>query len=123
MRPGGRRGTNPKGATMSKARTTSGLVLAAVLFTAVGAAAQDWPQWRGPNRDNKVTSFRAPATWPKELTKKWREKVGIGEASPLLVGDKVYTFGRQGTDEVTMCLDAATGKEVWRDKYKAVTIT
>ncbi len=79
--------------------------------------AQDWPQWRGPNRDNKVTGFTEPKAWPKELAKKWTVNVGIGEASPVLVGDKVYAFGRQGVDEVTVCLDAATGKEIWRDKF------
>ena len=29
------------------------------------AAAADWPQWRGPNRDNKVAGFSAPRAWPK----------------------------------------------------------
>jgi len=31
-------------------------------------------------------------------------------ASPALVGGNVYTFGREGNDEVIRCLDAATGK-------------
>lgn len=40
---------------------------------AVGAScalAQDWPQWRGANRDAKASGFTAPKTWPKELTQK-----------------------------------------------------
>jgi outer membrane protein assembly factor BamB len=82
-------------------------------------AAQDWPQWRGPNRDNKVVGFAAPKEWPKELTKKWKVTVGKGEGSPLLVGDKINVFARQGDEEVTLCLDAATGNEIWKDKYKA----
>src|SRR5262249_44914781 len=86
------------------------------------AVADDWPQWRGPNRDNKVAGFTAPATWPKELTKKWKVPVGLGDASPVLVGDKVYVFTRQGDDEVTLCLDAATGKEAWKDKYAAKAV-
>jgi outer membrane protein assembly factor BamB len=85
--------------------------------SAGSAAAQDWPQWRGPDRDNKVSGFTAPATWPKELTKKWQVKVGSGDSSPVLVGDKLYVFARQGGDEVTLCLDAITGKEIWRDQY------
>src|SRR5262245_39067744 len=83
---------------------------------------QDWPQWRGPNRDNKVTGFTAPTTWPKELTRKWRVKVGVGESSPVLVGEKLYIFSRQGDDEVILCLDAASGKEVWKEKYAAAAI-
>jgi outer membrane protein assembly factor BamB len=99
------------------------LLTTAVLGFATAAMADDWPQWRGPNRDAKATGFKAPATWPKELTKKWSVKVGDGVASPALVGDKLYTFAREGDantgEEVTRCLDAATGKEVWADRYKA----
>lgn len=87
------------------------------------AAAADWPQWRGPNRDNKVAGFTAPATWPKELTQKWKVTVGLGDASPALVGDKVYVFTRQGEEEVISCLDAASGKVLWQDKYAAVAVT
>ena len=99
------------------------LLAAGLGFCALTAGAEDWPQWRGPNRDNKVTGFQAPATWPKELTKKWKVTVGDGLASPVLVGDKLYVFTRQGNEEVTRCLDAATGKEVWVDKYTAVPVT
>ncbi len=81
------------------------------------ANGDDWPQFRGANRDNKVSGFKAPQTWPKNLTKKWSVSVGDGLASPALVGDKVYTFTRVGGDEVTQCLEAGTGKEVWKDKY------
>jgi outer membrane protein assembly factor BamB len=93
------------------------LAVGLLLLSANGLWAQDWPQWRGPNRDNKVVGFTVPATWPKELTKKWTVNVGVGDSSPVLVGDKVYIFARQGGDEVTLCLDAATGNEVWKDKY------
>lgn len=89
------------------------------VFAAAPALAGDWPQWRGPNRDGKVTGFEAPATWPKELTKKWSVAVGDGVATPALVGDKLYTFSRQGGDEVVLCLDAGSGKEIWKDKYPA----
>jgi outer membrane protein assembly factor BamB len=99
--------------------TTGVLVGCAVLLGAGGAGAQDWPQWRGPNRDAKVTGFEAPKTWPKELTQKWKVKVGEGVATPALVGDKLYVFTREGGNEVTRCLKAADGNEVWSDKYEA----
>lgn len=98
------------------------LLAAGLGFCVLTAGAEDWPQWRGPNRDNKATGFQAPATWPKELTQKWKVSVGDGLASPVLVGDKVYVFTRQGNDEVTRCLEAATGKEVWIDKYSATAV-
>src|ERR1043166_8724362 len=92
-------------------------VLGALTQPRSPVAAADWPQWRGPNRDGKITGFEAPATWPKELTKKWTVTIGDGVATPALVGDKLYTFSRQGGDEIIRCLDAATGDERWKDKY------
>lgn len=94
-----------------------------MLLSASCVVAQDWPQWRGANRDNKVTGFTAPKTWPTVPTQKWKVTVGLGEASPALVGGKVYVFARQGGDEVTSCIDAASGKVVWEDKYAAVAVT
>ncbi|HLH55961.1 MAG TPA: PQQ-binding-like beta-propeller repeat protein [Verrucomicrobiae bacterium] len=91
-------------------------VCAASLF------AQDWPQWRGANRDGKVVGFEAPKTWPKELAQKWKVEVGSGDATPALVGDKLFVFSRQGDEEVLRCLDAATGKENWAAKYAAEAV-
>jgi outer membrane protein assembly factor BamB len=109
---------------MNQHISTKGVVLSCVLLVSGNRAwAQDWPQWRGPNRDNKVAGFNAPATWPKELTQKWKTTVGLGDASPALVGDKVYVFTRQGSDEVLMSLDAASGKTIWEDKYPAPAVT
>jgi outer membrane protein assembly factor BamB len=103
-------------------RLLVGITGCAVLtLTARGA---DWPQWRGPNRDAKAAGFNAPSTWPKELTQKWKVKdVGLSDASPALAGDKLYVFTRQDKDEVIRCLDAATGKEIWQDKYEAAGAT
>jgi outer membrane protein assembly factor BamB len=81
--------------------------------------AQDWPQWRGPNRDARATGFKAPKTWPAKLTKGWTVKVGTGVASPALVDDRLYVFTREGGDEVIRCLKATSGEEVWQDKYAA----
>jgi outer membrane protein assembly factor BamB len=49
--------------------------------------------------------------------------VGTGDATPALVGDKLYVFTRQDADEVTRCLDAGNGKELWQDKYTAQIVT
>ena len=80
----------------------------------------DWGQWRGPNRDG-VAPFSAPATWPDQLSQKWRVDVGLGYATPLVVGNRVYMFSRQGENEVMMALDADTGKEIWKSPgYPAI---
>ena len=94
-----------------------------VLLIASCVWAQDWPQWRGTERDGKAGGFDAPEKWPNELTQKWKLTVGTGDATPALVGDKLYVFARQGQDEVTLCLNAKDGKELWRDKYAAQAVT
>lgn len=88
-----------------------------VAVCASHASAQDWPQWRGANRDGKAGGFNVPKSWPKELTQKWKVVVGDGDATPCLAGDKLYVFAWQNGAEVLRCLDAGTGKELWRDQY------
>jgi outer membrane protein assembly factor BamB len=98
----------------------TGLMLVGLLSLGLNnLPAQDWPQWRGPNRDGKATGFIAPETWPQELKQQWKVTVGAGDSTPALVGDKLYAFGRKDTDEVITCLEAGTGKVVWKEKYPA----
>jgi outer membrane protein assembly factor BamB len=100
------------------------LLLGAMLaVSCLPAGADDWPQFRGPGRDNKVTGFAAPATWPKELKQEWKVPAGDGVASPILLGNRVYVFVREGDEEALRCLDATTGKEIWKEKYKEEEVT
>jgi outer membrane protein assembly factor BamB len=96
---------------------------AAGLLAAASLTAQarpgDWPQWRGPGRDGVVASFTPPAAWPDRLTRKWKVDVGIGYATPIVVGDRVYMFSREGDNEVLRALDAASGSPVWALRYAA----
>jgi len=90
-------------------------------MTVLKGQAQDWPQWRGINRDGKVTGFKAPETWPQQLNQTWKVTVGLGDATPALLNNKLYVFTRQGENELLQCLDAATGKQVWQSAgYPAV---
>jgi len=99
------------------------LAVCAILVNVDFTFAQDWPQWRGTNRDGKVAGFKAPAKWPAELTQKWKITVGTGDATPALVDGKLYVFSRIDANEVIQCLDAASGKKLWEDKYAAQTLT
>jgi outer membrane protein assembly factor BamB len=103
-------------------------VLAFVVLAFVGSlfnvlegqsSGPDWPQFRGPNRDGTIASFTEPKTWPDRLTQRWKVEVGEGHATPVLVGGRIYTFTRQGTNEVMQSFDAATGKAVWQSRYAA----
>ena len=99
------------------------LALVAAGWTVASSAQQrasaDWPQWRGPNRDGSAPSFTAPKAWPDALTQRWKVEIGIGYASPVLIGDRVYMFTRQADDEYVTALDAGTGKQVWQSHYAA----
>jgi outer membrane protein assembly factor BamB len=112
-------------------RWIAGPLLALVL--GAPAAASDWPQWLGPNRngiwDEKGTLDKFPEGGPKVL---WRQPIGSGYAGPAVVGGKVYVMDRQmkapvpmgpaalgtlpGTERV-LCLDAKTGEEIWKHEY------
>jgi len=82
------------------------------------AAATDWPQWRGPNRDGSVLAA-LPAQWPEALKKRWEIPVGAGHASPVVSGNRVVVIARQGDEEIVRALDLASGKEIWRAAYPA----
>ncbi|HLP72846.1 MAG TPA: PQQ-binding-like beta-propeller repeat protein [Bacteroidales bacterium] len=99
------------------------LVSIVMLISSMNLTAQDWPQFRGTNRDSRVTGFKVPAQWPAELTQVWKVQVGTGDATPALAGKKLYLNTRQGNDEVILCLDAATGKELWKNTYPSSAVT
>ena len=94
------------------------MLVAALLLSAV---AQDWPSWRGPNRNDIVAepSGWGGAGWPLGEPA-WSANVGAGGTSPLVVGGRLYTMGwLKDKDQVT-CLDAATGKELWSVSYPEI---
>ena len=95
------------------------LFLTVPLLVRAQNAGTDWPQFRGPARDGSAAAFKEPQTWPNQLTKKWTVNVGEGYSTPLIVGDRVYMFARQGTNEVMQALDASTGKSLWQTRYAA----
>ncbi len=94
-------------------------LVAGVALPARSQSAGDYPQWRGANRDGAAAGFVAPTSWPRRLAEHWQVETGLGYATPILIGDRVFTFGRIETDEVAMALDAATGEVQWRSAYDA----
>jgi outer membrane protein assembly factor BamB len=82
------------------------------------AAAQEWTQWRGPNRDGVVTDFSTPDVWPAKLVRKWTANLGGGHSSPVFSQTSVYVHSRQNQQEVVSCLNLQTGKILWRTSYE-----
>jgi outer membrane protein assembly factor BamB len=88
-----------------------------ILLAALTAAAHDWSQWRGANRDGRTHELVTPATLPKTLKEEWRASVGVGHSSPVVSEGRVYEFARQGEEEVAMSFDLTTGRQLWRASY------
>jgi len=108
---------------MKKVNLIISVLFTLLILSSSVSFSQDWPQWRGINRDSKVTGFKVPAAWPAELKQVWKVTVGFGDATPILVGSKIYLNTRQGDQEEILCLEAATGKEVWKNAYASMAVT
>jgi outer membrane protein assembly factor BamB len=97
-----------------------GVVLLALADSHATAPRTDsWSQWRGPNRDGTTRAFQAPASWPQTLTQAWTATVGVGHASPVIGGGRVFVHSRQDDREVVTAFDLATGRQAWTDAYDA----
>lgn len=107
---------------MKKVIFLSGILLSFLLISS-SLSGQDWPQWRGINRDSRVTGFKSPSVWPSELKQEWKVNVGFGDATPVIKDGNIYLNTRQGDQETILCLDAKTGKELWKNQYPAVAVT
>ena len=82
--------------------------------------AENWPQWRGPDRSGIVTDQNLAQSWPAAgPTELWRATTGPGYASPVAFDGRVYLFylDPAKAQDVLEAFDAATGKRVWRQGY------
>jgi outer membrane protein assembly factor BamB len=95
--------------------------LTVVAGTAGPASAQrpvktfDWPQWRGPARNEISQETGLLKSWPAEGPKLlWRSpNRGGGYCTPSVARGRVFGMGYRGNDEVVWALDANTGEEIW----------
>ena len=97
----------------------TGCCLVAWLLAAAPGAPQAWPQWRGPARDGVVSAAVTPDAWPAAWQRAWAFEIGEGYASPVVVGDRAYTFSRQDPLEVVTALSLTDGTVFWQQLYQA----
>ena len=84
--------------------------------TSVSASSDgDWNQFRGPNRDNLSTEKGLLASWPDQGPPQAWSAQGIGEgySAVSISNGRVYTMGNIGQEEKVICLDLASGREIW----------
>ncbi len=83
---------------------------------------ENWPQWRGPQRDGISPDKGLLKEWPAEgPSVLWQvDTVGVGYSSVTVVGGRIYTQGDLHGVEHVLCLDAQTGKVLWATQPEPV---
>ncbi|MGQ0637294.1 MAG: PQQ-binding-like beta-propeller repeat protein [Planctomycetaceae bacterium] len=84
-------------------------------------SADDWPQWLGPHRDGVWREKKIVKKFAtKELLPRvWSHPIRDGYAGPAVADGRVFVMDRvpeEGIERV-LCLDANTGKEIWKREY------
>jgi outer membrane protein assembly factor BamB len=97
------------------------LIMVAAAFAvhaAVQTAAEDWPQFLGPERNGVYKGPALAETWgaggPRVV---WRKPVGAGFSAPVIVQGRLILFHRVANNEVVESFDAQTGASQWRFAY------
>jgi len=102
-------------------------LISGILFSSAGSAgSEDWPCWRGANSDgiSRETGWD-PGILQNGAKVLWRANVGQGHSAVSIKGGLLYTQGsrvvkqdgEERFEESVHCLDARTGKELWRRTY------
>ena len=77
----------------------------------------DWPWWRGPNRNGvAVSGQQPPLEWSESENVLWKSPVpGRGHGSPTVVGDQVFlaTANYEERVQSVLCFDRRSGKKLW----------
>ncbi len=86
--------------------------------------AEDWPQWRGPNRDGIWQTTGLVDSLPDgQLPLDWSVEIGAGYSGPTVADGRVYVMDRITADEKQteriLCLDSKTGEQRWVHEYAA----
>jgi len=103
-------------------RPAAALVLILATSAALAAASPEWPQWRGPNRDDVAQESGLLTKWPESGPPlAWKASgLGVGFSSLAISGGRIYTLGdRQGSQQV-VAMSLADGKIAWTAKVGPV---
>ena len=73
----------------------------------------DWAQWRGAQRDGHTDELGELESWPDRLSRSWSIEVGVGQSSPVVSGNLVVLFDRNGDQERVSAFRLESGEEVW----------
>lgn len=91
--------------------------LFALLTSASFVAAADWPIWRGPTYDGLSTEKNWQLSGDPKVV--WEAEIGLGFSSFVVSKGRVLSTGHADDEDTIFCLDAKTGKEIWKHAYPA----
>jgi outer membrane protein assembly factor BamB len=96
-------------------------LIVAILSIARISSAADWPQFRGPNRDDVSRETGLLKSWPDDGPPLvWHIKgLGHGYSSVSIVGDRIYTLGNTDNVSKVFALARKDGKVVWTGEVGA----
>jgi outer membrane protein assembly factor BamB len=102
----------------------SAVVLNPLGFAISIGKAEDWPQWRGLNRDGRWTESGIVRELPSgQLPYDWSVDIGPGYSGPTVADGRVYVMDRQPKErdatERIHCFESATGRSLWTVEYPA----
>ena len=86
----------------------------AAIATPIVANPDDWPGFRGPQRDGVARGVKIGTDWsahPPKLA--WRQPVGPGWSSPVVVGGRVFTQEQLAENELVTCRAVDSGSLIW----------
>jgi outer membrane protein assembly factor BamB len=92
-----------------------------ILLASITALGSDWPQFRGPSRDNISTETGLYRSWPAGGPKVlWKTSVAEGYAGAAIRNDRMYIndYDTQKKEHLIRCLSMIDGKEIWRWSYQ-----
>jgi len=98
-----------------------GCLTSIVLLIASISIAEDWPQWRGPNRDGVWNETGVVKKFDSdELKPRWRMPIGSGYSGPTVVDGRTFVTDRIVEPkqlERIHCFDSTSGKSIWTHEY------
>ena len=82
--------------------------------------ADDWPHWRGPQRNGVSAETGWRDSWPADGPPiLWKASVGLGFSSFVIAQGRAFTLGHADEQDTVWCFDAVTGKVLWKHSYPA----
>ena len=97
------------------------LSVATCCFAAANVQAEDWPQWRGPNRDGKSADTGLLKQWPAGGPKRAWKVTGLGKgySNMSVAAGRLFTMGDKDDAGYVIALNTADGKVLWSAKVGA----